>query len=118
MFGLGELEAEAMEQLWSSTDKLSVHDLVDRLGTSRQLAYTTVLTVVTHLHQKGWVEREKRQRAYFYYPSRTREEAVVSAVRALLDSIDDSAAVLELLGPTLTQAEFAALTRGWARRAS
>ena len=89
MHGLGGLEAEVMNELWSTDEPQSVHDLVDRLRDRKEFAYTTILTVVTHLYEKGWVQREKRSRAYFYSPSRSREEATSQALRALLSSSAD-----------------------------
>ncbi|KAA0021444.1 BlaI/MecI/CopY family transcriptional regulator [Antrihabitans cavernicola] len=118
MKGLGGLEAEVMKRLWTITEPQSVHDLVERLSDRKKLAYTTVLTVVTHLHDKGWVTREKRQRAYFYFPSRSAEEAQSAAVRELLDSTVDSAAVLEQLARTMSDAECAAIRRGWDSRSA
>ncbi|WP_280227344.1 BlaI/MecI/CopY family transcriptional regulator [Nocardia farcinica] len=109
---LGGLEAEVMNELWSTDEPQSVHDLVERLSGRKQLAYTTILTVVTHLHEKGWVQREKRSRAYFYSPSCSREEATSQALRALLDSSADPSAVLLHFAKTVTDPEFDALRRG------
>lgn len=112
MKGLGGLEAEVMDILWTSAEPMSVHDLLDTLNERKQLAYTTILTVVTHLHEKGWVEREKRSRAYYYYPARTREEATSQALRQLLDSSSDSAAVLLHFARTVSETEQEALRKG------
>ncbi|QBJ96345.1 BlaI/MecI/CopY family transcriptional regulator [Rhodococcus sp. ABRD24] len=112
MKGLGGLEAEVMDVLWSATEPMSVHDLLATLSERKQFAYTTILTVVTHLHEKGWVDREKRSRAYFYRPARTREEATSQALRELLDSSNDSAAVLLHFARTISDAEREALQRG------
>lgn len=113
---LGELEAEVMSKLWTETEPVSVRDLVERLGENRQLAYTTVLTVVTHLHDKGWVDREKRGRAFFYRPSRTRAEATSRRMRQLLDASADSPAVLAHLAGTLSPHEYDAVRTGWDSR--
>ncbi|RQM33059.1 BlaI/MecI/CopY family transcriptional regulator [Rhodococcus ruber] len=112
MHGLGGLEAEVMNELWSTDEPQSVHDLVDRLRDRKEFAYTTILTVVTHLYEKGWVQREKRSRAYFYSPSRSREEATSQALRALLDSSADPSAVLLHFAKTVTDREYDALRRG------
>lgn len=112
MKGLGDLEAEVMDILWASPDPLSVHDLVAAFSERKPLAYTTILTVVTHLHEKGWVEREKRSRAYFYFPKQSREEATSQALRELLDASNDSAAVLLHFAQTVSETEQAALRKG------
>ena len=72
MTGLGSLERAVMDVLWSAGAAMSVHDLVEELH-DREPAYTTVLTVVTNLHKKGFVGREKVSRAYRYFPMQTRE---------------------------------------------
>lgn len=112
MQGLGGLEAEVMNVLWASSTPLSVHDLVDTLNERKQFAYTTILTVVTHLHDKGWVEREKRSRAYYYRPVHTREEATSLALRELLDTSADPAAVLLHFAGTVSESEHEALRKG------
>ncbi|WP_165702559.1 BlaI/MecI/CopY family transcriptional regulator, partial [Mycobacteroides abscessus] len=64
MFGLGEREATIMELLWSAAEPVTVRDVLDRL--ERPLAYTTVMTVLDNLHNKGHVTREKVGRAFQY----------------------------------------------------
>ncbi|AII11210.1 BlaI/MecI/CopY family transcriptional regulator [Rhodococcus opacus] len=113
---LGGLEAEVMDILWSSDEPMSVHDLLDTLNERKQHAYTTILTVVTHLHDKEWVQREKRSRAFYYFPVRTREEATSQALRALLDSSSDSAAVLLHFARTVSDSELDALRRGLSKK--
>ena len=112
MFELGALESDVMHRLWEAEEKLSVHDLVATFGESRKLAYTTVLTVVTHLYEKGWVIREKRRRAYFYEPTRDRAAAVTAALRKLLVAGGDPLGTLQYFASTLTGDEYAALARG------
>lgn len=117
MFELGALESEVMHRLWAAEEKLSVHDLVASFGESRKLAYTTVLTVVTHLYEKGWVTREKRRRAYFYEPARDRAAAVTAALRKLLVAGGDPLGTLQYFASTLSRDEHDALVRGWESRA-
>ncbi|MBL1073858.1 BlaI/MecI/CopY family transcriptional regulator [Nocardia sp. 2] len=110
---LGALESRAMAVLWESPEPLSVHDLVDRLGTAQRVpAYTTVLTVVTHLWEKGWVRREKVSRSYVYRPSRTRAEATTDLLREILDASPDAPAVLLHLARTASAREVEALREG------
>ena len=75
------------------------------MTSSREPAYTTVLTVVTNLHKKGFVGREKVSRAYRYFPMQTREEAPSRTLRQVLDASGDSAAVLMHFAQTVTPAE-------------
>jgi predicted transcriptional regulator len=105
---LGDLEAEVMNVLWECDQPQSVHDL-RALMAERQLAYTTIMTVLTHLHEKGWVNRAKRSRAYLYSPAQTRAEATSRALREILDTSTDSAAVLMHFAKTVTDDELDAL---------
>lgn len=110
--GLGELEAAVMNVLWATPEPLSVRGLLDHMSERKQPAYTTILTVVTHLYEKGWVVRDKQGRGYLYRPTRTREEATSRALRDILDASTDSAAVLLHLAKTVSASESEALRRG------
>ncbi|MFI6572251.1 BlaI/MecI/CopY family transcriptional regulator [Nocardia fluminea] len=113
MKGLGALESQVMAVLWESSQPLSVHDLVDRLDNDQRVpAYTTVLTVVTHLWEKNWVQREKVGRSYRYRPTRTRAEATTDLLREILDASPDAPAVLLHLVRTASAPEVEALRRG------
>lgn len=69
--GLGSLELELMEILWSRGES-SVRDVVLKLG--RPLAYTTVMTTLDRLFKKGLLGRQKSDRAFFYFPRFSRQE--------------------------------------------
>jgi len=108
---LGGLESEVMDLLWDADEPQSVRDLVDRFEGGAPKAYTTILTVVTHLHEKGWVQREKRSRAYIYSPSRSRDEATSLAMRELLDNSNDSVSALLHFAQNVSDDEYEALRR-------
>ena len=65
---LGELETEIMRRLWRRAKPTTVRELVDELQRDREIAYTTVMTVLDNLHKKGWLRRELDGRAYRYEP--------------------------------------------------
>jgi predicted transcriptional regulator len=94
VLGLGDLEAAVMDVLWSSHTALKVREVCDRLATGKDLAYTTVMTVLDNLHKKQWVGRERFGKAYRYWPLLTRQEAAVRALRSVLDESGDPEAVL------------------------
>lgn|SRR5688572_2366262 len=71
---LGALEKAVLEALSRSSEPLSVRDVHARLKSPAELAYTTVLTVLDRLHDKGLVRREKRSRAFYYEPLLTADE--------------------------------------------
>jgi predicted transcriptional regulator len=94
MRGLGDLEAAVMSVLWDAAEPMKVRDVLERLDTGRQLAYTTVMTVLDNLHRKHWVQRELHGKAYLYQAAYSREEASARALREVLDSSQDPNAVL------------------------
>ncbi|ATY13115.1 penicillinase repressor [Amycolatopsis sp. AA4] len=112
--GLGELESAAMDVLWRAGEARTVREVLDALN--RDLAYTTVLTVLDHLHSKGWVEREKRSRAYCYTPALSREEAAARAMRNLLADVGDPEGVLLHFARSASEGEREALRRGLRKR--
>lgn len=70
---LGDLEAAVLEVLWGSASALSVRDVLGRVRRRPALAYTTVMTVLDRLHDKGLVVREKQGRAFHYAAAMSRE---------------------------------------------
>ena len=95
---LGQLEAAVMARLWEADGPLSVRDVVDDLRSDRQIAYTTVLTVLDNLHSKGFVDRVKSGRAFRYSARASREEHVAALMgEALADTPDRAAALLHFV---------------------
>ena len=68
----GELEAVIMDRLWEWGRPVLVREVVDALHDDRELAYTTVMTVMENLHRKGWLRRERDGRAWRYEPTGSR----------------------------------------------
>lgn len=94
---LGELELAIMELVWER-EPVTVSDILAVLNEQeRNLAYTSVMTVMSRLAEKGWLKVEKRGRAYVYRAVHSREEAEAAAVgqvvRALLRDFGDLAVV-------------------------
>lgn len=81
---LGALEREIMSICWQAEDMLTVRDALVVLNESRTepLAYTTVMTVMTRLADKGILTRVPRGRGYAYAPAVADEAAI--AVREVL----------------------------------
>src|SRR5687767_12606042 len=72
--GLGELETSVLEVLWLSDEPKTVREVHEALGPKRDLAYTTVLTVLDRLHDKRLVVRRRAGKAFLYEPRLSREE--------------------------------------------
>lgn len=110
MTRLGELERAVMDVLWdllpSRSDGLMVREVVDALA-GRELAYTTVLTVLDRLAGKGMVRREREGRAWRYRAAASREAHIA---QLMLDALDlggsrDAALVRFARSVTGTEAE-------------
>ena len=76
-----ERELDVMAVLWEAGEA-TVAEVQKRLPDV--LAYTTVLTVLRTLEEKGYVAHEEEGRAYRYYPLVERSEAGASAVGRLM----------------------------------
>lgn len=81
---LGQLEAVVMARLWSADRPVSVREVVEDLRQEREIAYTTVLTVLDNLRRKEMVTREKQGRAYHYRSRLTREEHTAALMEEVL----------------------------------
>jgi len=80
---LTPLELEIMNVLWE-TGPANVQSVQARIQ-GRELAYTTVQTMLNVLHRKGKVKRQLKDRAYIYRPVFSRQKAVTQAVGEMLD---------------------------------
>ena len=72
---LYDLEADIMDVAWTRDwEEFSVRDVLEVLQEDRDIAYTTVMTTVKRLFDKGLLEREKSGRRYLYTPVMGRDE--------------------------------------------
>ncbi|HRH41286.1 MAG TPA: BlaI/MecI/CopY family transcriptional regulator [Pyrinomonadaceae bacterium] len=81
---LTPLELEIMDVLWEtgSSNVQTVQQLL-----KRELAYTTVQTMLNILHRKKKVERTLQDRAYFYQPIVSRGQIVKNTVNDLIERL-------------------------------
>lgn len=91
---VGPLEAEVLEVLWDSSGWLTPGEVHRVLALRRGLAYTTVMTVLTNLCEKGILERRRDGRAFAYHPLQTREERTASTMTNALRAVDNRPVVL------------------------
>ena len=103
---LPDLELACMKALWRSGD-LTVRAVHEQLKACRPLAYTTVLTVLDRLAQKGVVTRRKFGRAHLYHPLFTLADARKRAVNRVLEHYFDGSRqlLLEHLGSAAAPAQ-------------
>lgn len=81
---LGPLEAEVMGVAWD-LGEVTVRDVHEALSRSRSVAYTTVMTTMGRLADKGLLRRVEDQRAHRFTPLVTREEYADSTVKSVVD---------------------------------
>lgn len=83
---LGPLETEIMQVIWH--DKCSTVKKVHRaLSQNRDIAYTTVMTTMSRLADKGVLNRQRDGLAYIYNPSLSEEDFVTMVVHQVLDGL-------------------------------
>jgi len=81
---LGPLEAEVMEIVWDLREA-TVRDAHRALVATRPIAYTTVMTTMGRLTEKGILRRVEDQPAHHYFPLVSREQYASSTVKSVVD---------------------------------
>lgn len=91
MTALGPLETAVMEVLWGRDEPMPVRQVLGELNRERRppLAYTTVMTTLARLTEKGAVTRQLQGRGYVYRPAGGDPAAL--AVRSVLSDYGDAA---------------------------
>jgi predicted transcriptional regulator len=106
---LGELERAIMDVLWETVSPLTVREVSERL-TERDLAHTTVMTVLDRLAKKGFAVRERDGRAWQYQAAASREAYVTELMLSALDqAAGDRQAALTRFARSVTDSEARAL---------
>jgi predicted transcriptional regulator len=110
MATLGELERSVMDLLWSSDDALAATDIRDGLA-GKELAVTTVLTVLTRLETKGFVTRERDIRPHVFKATTTRANHMAELMHEVLGTAPDRDAVLARFVGQVSSSDAATLRR-------
>jgi len=84
---LGSLESEIMEVIWQKDCEVCVRDVLDTLTVRRDLAYTTVMTIMGRLAAKKLLQKRKVGNAFFFNPALTREEFTGQMVGGMIDDL-------------------------------
>ncbi len=80
---LGELETAVMEVLWQH-GQLSGREVYDKVAVKREIALTTVLTILNRLSKKGLVRKEPGEKVFLFRPTLSREQWQTAVSRDLL----------------------------------
>ncbi|MGW1784415.1 BlaI/MecI/CopY family transcriptional regulator [Streptomyces sp. NPDC002143] len=83
-----------MTRVWKWNRPVTVREVLEDLQQERSIAYTTVMTVLDNLHQKGWVRREAEGRAYRYEAVSTRAAYAAALMNDAWAQSDNPAAAL------------------------
>ena len=97
--GLGELEADIMTVVWR-LGSASVKDVFEQLYPAKRLAYTTIMTVMSRLANKGVLKQDRSGTAYIYTPNISQEDMAHSMIGHVVDKVlggDAGPALLYLL---------------------
>lgn len=114
--GLGELEFAVMDHIWDREEPMTVPEVREHLSARRDIAYTTVMTVMARLHEKGLLHRTEDRRPYSYWPTSSREDHFADLVLEALEELDDPRAALARFVERIGE-EDAELLRALARKA-
>ena len=114
---LGELERRVMDALWDSASPLTAIELRDSLavrdhhGPGKELAITTILTVLSRLENKGLVARERASRPHRYRTVTARDVYTAELMHQVLGGAHDREAVLSRFVGQVSAAEAVTLQR-------
>ncbi|MEV0121363.1 BlaI/MecI/CopY family transcriptional regulator [Streptomyces sp. NPDC050703] len=107
---LGDLEDAVMTRVWKWNRPVTVREVLEDLQQERSIAYTTVMTVLDNLHQKGWVRREAEGRAYRYEAVSTRAAYAAALMNEAWSRSDNPAAALVAFFGMMSAEQRAALS--------
>ena len=83
-------ELAIMKVVWD-LESATVRDVYERLRARRDVAYTTVLTMMKILEHKGYVTKARTDRAFVYRAVRPRQQVLGGMVREFIDRVFDGA---------------------------
>lgn len=102
---LHDLEAAIMDVVWSREfDTFAVSDVLTVLEKKREIAYTTVMTTVARLFDKGVLSRKREGKKYVYSPKYSREEFLESTAREVLNCAATGHGALAMLADKVSEA--------------
>ncbi|MDI6815843.1 MAG: BlaI/MecI/CopY family transcriptional regulator [Actinomycetota bacterium] len=84
--GLGELEAAVMKIIWEKNIN-TVKDVFIELYPKKRLAYTTIMTVMRRLAEKGVLEQDRTAKTYYYKAKVGQEEMAESMINSVVNKV-------------------------------
>ncbi len=83
---LGETEMEVLHHVWD-LGEATVADVRERILEDRDVAYTTIMTVMKKLAEKGYLTYHKEGRSYVYAPAQQPDEVQHSLLQRLMKKV-------------------------------
>lgn len=83
---LGETEMEVLHHVWELKEA-SVAEVRERILENRKVAYTTIMTVMKNLADKGYLKYRKQGISYIYSPAKQPEDVRLNLVNRLVDKV-------------------------------
>ena len=118
---LGELERSVMETLWNAAEHPTASEIRQTLTENSQnpknVAVTTVLTVLSRLEHKGFVERQRAHRPHRYFATKSRTEHTTELLNQILGVGSERTAALTRFIGQIRPEEIATLKNLLNRRA-
>ena len=88
---LTEQELEIMKVVWQ-LETATVRQVYETMLEHRRIAYTTVMTMMNILEQKGYLKKRQDDRAYVYRPSQPKQQVIRSMVREFVNRVFNGSA--------------------------
>ncbi|HEY7501202.1 MAG TPA: BlaI/MecI/CopY family transcriptional regulator [Vicinamibacterales bacterium] len=80
-------ELELMKIVWAHAGGVTVRDVYEALRARRAIAYTTVMTSLKTLEQKGYLKTSQEERAFVYKPAQPKHTVIKALVRDFVDRV-------------------------------
>jgi predicted transcriptional regulator len=84
---LGTLESDVMDSIWRKDCEVCVRDIYEDLAAKREIAYTTVMTIMGRLADKKILIKRKEGNTSYFLPAMTRNEFTDNVVGSVVDSL-------------------------------
>ena len=80
-----------MKVIWER-ERATVRDVYEALLERRKVAYTTVMTMMKILEQKGFLKKNQEDRAYVYRPAQAKRQVIGAMVRDFINRVFNGSA--------------------------
>lgn len=84
---IGKLEAEVFSMVCDKENGATVRDIYEDLRLKRRIAYTTVMSVMNSLTNKGLLKQDKSSMAYKYKPTVSKEKLANKIIDSVVDKL-------------------------------